>query len=369
MEIVGPLRGEAEAVRLDGADDARIVEIALGDQRQPLSQLRRQVADRAREVLEERHRALVVDRMHRVEPQAVDVVMAQPAERIVDEEAPHLVGVGAVEVDGGAPRRVAIRPEVRPIAAQAVPDRAEVVIDDVEEDGEAARVAGVDEALQAVRSAVGCVRREQRRAVIAPAPPTRERRHGHQLDVGHAELLQVPELLDRPVERAGVAERAGVQLVNEPALERRGGEAGVGPAERVVVHERAGAEHAAHRLRARVGDRVTAVEAQVVRAHHRRAGQREAAAAGGLHRQALAGAVAPVELQLHPRRLRRPHLEHSPRGRRHSGTVPPPSASSDLMALTPRRCRPTARRCSASSRRTRRTGRGRRARRRRRRRR
>jgi hypothetical protein len=50
-----------------------------------------------------RHRA-VADRMHRVEPQPVEVVFVQPVERVVDVEVAHDARIAAVKVDRGAPR-------------------------------------------------------------------------------------------------------------------------------------------------------------------------------------------------------------------------------------------------------------------------
>ena len=59
--------------------------------------------------------------------------------------------------------------------------RADVVVDDVEEDGEAARVAGVHEPLQRVGPAVGLVHRPQADPVVPPAVLARERGERHQL--------------------------------------------------------------------------------------------------------------------------------------------------------------------------------------------
>jgi hypothetical protein len=73
-------------------------------------------------------------RSHRA--QAVETVVLEPVERVLDEEPAHrrlLVG------DGGAPGRVAVRvEEARRIGAEIVPVGAEVVVDDVEQDHQAA---------------------------------------------------------------------------------------------------------------------------------------------------------------------------------------------------------------------------------------
>src|SRR5437763_913171 len=81
-------------------------------------------------------RARVVDRVHRVEAQAVDVIVADPAARAVDDPVAHLVAVGSVEVDGRSPRRPVAVGEVRAEVGQVVPLRTDVVVDDVEHDAE-----------------------------------------------------------------------------------------------------------------------------------------------------------------------------------------------------------------------------------------
>ena len=48
---------------------------------------------------------VVTHRVHGIEPQAVEVVLLDPVERVVDEEVAH--GAAVDEVDAGAPRRVA----------------------------------------------------------------------------------------------------------------------------------------------------------------------------------------------------------------------------------------------------------------------
>ena len=98
----------------------------------------------------------------------------EPVERVVDEEPPYLVAVGSVEVDGVAPRRVVAVGEVGPEGAEVVTLGAEVVVDDVEDQRETVGVAGVDQALEALRPAVGGVGGEQLDAVVTPIAFARE---------------------------------------------------------------------------------------------------------------------------------------------------------------------------------------------------
>ena len=48
--------------------------------------------------------------VHRVQAQSVDVVIAQPHQRVVDQEAPYFGGAGFFEIDRVTPGRgVAVR--------------------------------------------------------------------------------------------------------------------------------------------------------------------------------------------------------------------------------------------------------------------
>ncbi len=98
-------------------------------------------------------------------------------------------------------------------------ERADVVVDDIDDDAEPGSVGGVDEAGQRVRSAVGVLHRRPEHAVVAPVAIAGELVERHQLDVGDAEHGQTFELADRRVERAGRRERPDVQLVQDGVLE------------------------------------------------------------------------------------------------------------------------------------------------------
>ena len=100
--------------------------------------------------------ARVEDRVDRVEPQAVDVQVADPALARLQQPLAHRAGVRVVVVDRLAPGRRVAAGEVRAERAQRLlARRADVVGDDVEDHRDAARVRGVDEPLQPVGAAVG----------------------------------------------------------------------------------------------------------------------------------------------------------------------------------------------------------------------
>ena len=147
--------------------------------------------------------------------------LVQPHEGVVEDVVPDRAGVCAVEVDQVTPG-VAPGLEVRPESGQVVPGRAEVVVDDVEHDGQAPAMAGVDEPFQAVRTAVALVDRVPEHPVIAPVPFAVEVVDRQQFDVGDAEFGEIVQSFDRGVERALLGERSDVQFVDDRARAARG---------------------------------------------------------------------------------------------------------------------------------------------------
>ena len=98
---------------------------------------------------------------------------------------------------------------------QVVTFRTEVVVDDIEEDGEAAGMAGLDEPLQILRRAIPRSGRVEEDTVISPISSTWKFGDRHQLDGSRAELLDVIEMPDNPGEVTGFGKGADMQLVED----------------------------------------------------------------------------------------------------------------------------------------------------------
>ena len=186
-------------------------------------------------------RPLVEDGVGRVQAQAVDVEIAQPIQGVLDEKLPHARAARTVVVDGLAPGRAVAVGEVRPEIAQVVSFGPQVVVDHVEDHGEPCAVAGVDEARQPGRAAVGQACGKGKDAVVAPVAPARELGHGHELEAGDAERAQMRQSFDDGVERALRRERADVDFVIDAPVRGRRHERGVGPGEGVGIDQGRGA--------------------------------------------------------------------------------------------------------------------------------
>src|SRR5262249_62082833 len=86
-----------------------------------------------------------------VEPQAIQMVLAHPVDRVLDEELAYGRAVGAVEVERLPPvGDVAIGEIAGREGVEVAVVRSEVVVDDVEDHPEPETVRGVDEAPEVI---------------------------------------------------------------------------------------------------------------------------------------------------------------------------------------------------------------------------
>ena len=141
-------------------------------------------------------------------------------------------------------------------APQIKVGRAEMVVDEVKNDGDATRVRRLDEARERVRAAVGALDRERMGRVVAPTHLAGELERRHHLDRVHAEPGEMVEPLDRPVEGAGAVlvrrERRDVQLVQDEIVPAGGREIVVAPVDLRGIED----DCVAARVRQLTGERV-----------------------------------------------------------------------------------------------------------------
>ena len=249
----------------------------------------------------------VLERVHGIQPQPVDVVVAHPHEGVLDDVATHF---GLVQIDRrspGVPLRLAkVRTELRQIVAA----RTEVVVHDVLDDPEPATVAGIDEALVRRRPAVAFVHRVPEHAVVAPVVGAVEGVHRQQLHEPDAEIDEVIEARDRGVEGAIGCERADMQLVDDRSGQLATRPVRVLPHVRGRVEPRAQLVHAAWlATRAGIGTHGRgAVEHETVLVAVVQVDvSREPAAVARRHR----GQPETRAVQLHPFAPGRPDLDHA----------------------------------------------------------
>jgi hypothetical protein len=311
VEVVGPDAVEAPAALGLRAHHVGQVAVVLGDQVH--GPPRERFADPGGQLGEDVAAALVVDGVGGVQAHPVEVVLVQPVEGVLDEEVAYRGALVAVEVHRLAPGgAVPPRPVVRAEGAGVVAVGAEVVVDHVEQHRQAVAVGGVHQAAQVVGPAVAAGRGERADAVVAPVPPPGEVAQRHQLDGVDPQVGQLGQLLLDAGERAGGAEGADVQLVDDKVLARHVAPAGVGPGERARVDDLGRTVDAVGLgARGRVGEGAAALEAVAVAVAGPDAGDEPAviAARRALQRVAVAAAGGSLQDHLDGAELRGPDAE------------------------------------------------------------
>jgi len=154
VPVVRPRGVEPVTAGVALAHESRVVDLRLRDEDHSPAQLCGKRLNLGRQLLEHVQRRPVVDRLDGVESQAVEVIVADPHQGVVDDEAPHFDSSPPVEVEGRAPARLAPLAQVRPELGEEVAHRAEVVVNDVEQDRQPRGMARIDQALQPRRAAI-----------------------------------------------------------------------------------------------------------------------------------------------------------------------------------------------------------------------
>jgi hypothetical protein len=107
------------------------------------------------------------DGMHGIEPESVEPIVLEPVQGVLDSKGANVL---VFVIDCAAPWRVGAGEELRRDAVQIISFGAEVVVDDIEEDHQSARVCGIDQRLEILRPAVDRIRRIGQDTVITPVP-------------------------------------------------------------------------------------------------------------------------------------------------------------------------------------------------------
>ena len=225
-------------------------------------------ADRPCQLAEDVGLAVVVDRVDGIEAEPVEAIFFKPIECVVNHEVAHRPAQRSVKIERCAPWRVVpLGKEIRRDCREIISLRAEMVVDDVEKNGEATRVTGLDQPLQVVGPAIAGRRRVKIGAVIAPAAGAGKLGDRHQLDRGGAEVTNMVEVPDRAGEIASLREGAEMEFVQDDLLPGTAAPFGGPPEIRTGIDDLARTVNA-FRLaaRRRVGIRIAVDDITVARA-------------------------------------------------------------------------------------------------------
>src|SRR5207245_5202233 len=139
----------------------RIVEIALCDDNEGATKATSEYRDFIRELLKEVGCRLIEYCVNGVQTKAVEVIIAQPCEGVVTKVPTDFVTAAVVEINRVAPWRGVAMSKVRAEMAPVISGRSEMVVHDIENDGETTRMTGIDQGFEAIRAVIRVMRREE----------------------------------------------------------------------------------------------------------------------------------------------------------------------------------------------------------------
>ena len=186
VRIVVPLRCVEDGPALAADETLRFVVLVLEQEMDRPSEARSQPR---REFVDDVRLAVILDRVRRVQAEAIEAKNFDPVLGVLDHEVTNRPRACAVEIDRVAPgRAVAIGEEVRSVGAEVIPLWSEMIVDHVEEHGDSALVRRFDEALEVLRAAVARIGRIGIDPIIAPSPAAAKIGDRHDFDRSDAEF-------------------------------------------------------------------------------------------------------------------------------------------------------------------------------------
>src|SRR6185312_1035086 len=254
MESIEQFGVESPASLRRGPDDAWIVQVRLCDEIEWPAAMYLPVANGVMQFIPERDRIPVVYLVYGVQPEAIQMVVPRPVQRVSDDELSDAAAPRTVKIQRLTPGRAVGSGKKRREAVEAATLLSEVIVNDVEEYGNAAAVAGVDEPLQSFGTPVVMLDCVQEDAVVAPIALTGTLRHGHQLYRSNAKCGQVVQARDDGIESSFRRERADMEFVEDHRGQRPAPPCDILPNMVPVIDDLGGAVHSfGLRLASRIG--------------------------------------------------------------------------------------------------------------------
>src|SRR6185295_5402749 len=121
--------------------------------------------------------------------------------------------------------------------SEVVPGGAQMVVNDIKDYSQAAAVAGVDQALEPLRTSIGVVRRVKIDTIVSPTAASGKFCHRHQLDMTDAEVNQIIEFIDGRDEGSFRCEGSDMKLVDRGGRKRRRLPSSIRPRKGSVIDE------------------------------------------------------------------------------------------------------------------------------------
>src|ERR1051326_1114682 len=124
--------------------------------------------------------------MDGIQPEGVNMKLGLPSKSVLQEKAPNFIRAFTVKINCGSPRSPIVLGKIGTKLLQIVPLGPEVVIDDIQHDGQLGLMTGIYEALQPGGPAIRVLHRIGENTIITPIARAWELGARHQFDGGDA---------------------------------------------------------------------------------------------------------------------------------------------------------------------------------------
>src|SRR5258706_7461530 len=155
--------------------------------------------------------------------------VAQPIQSTLDKVANHLIAIGSIEVESLSPGRLIFAGEIGPKFSEIISFWPEMVVDNIQDRREAARVAGVDQFLQFSRTTVTILCGIGSNPVVSPVSPARELRYRHDLDCRDTQISEFVKTLDDCAKSSVTGEHADMRCIENVFVQGQAHPSGVLP--------------------------------------------------------------------------------------------------------------------------------------------
>jgi len=176
-----------------------------------------------------------------VEAKSVKVIFVEPIESVMYEEIANDAAVLAVKIDAIAPRSVMpCSKKLGSIGVEIVPFRAEMVVDDVEQDHQSPVMGRLYQTFKIFGAPVTGVGGEFEYSIVSPIASARKIRDRHQFDRCNSEVDEMVELIAGSGESSKGSKRADVELINYRVFPRPASPGFIPPVKGIGVDNLAG---------------------------------------------------------------------------------------------------------------------------------
>ena len=213
VEVVAPDGIDTVASLRCGKNVARMVLVGFGDDDDGAVLGGGEVMNAGGDLGDDVRGGIVLDGLNGVEAESVEMIIAQPVESVFPDEVADVRASGVVVIDGVAPESFVARGEVGTELREVIALVAEMVVNNIEDDGESVKVGGIDEAAERGGASVVGLHTVEADTIVSPIARAGNGVERHEFDGGDAEIAKVRQAMDGGIESTGASESANMEFV------------------------------------------------------------------------------------------------------------------------------------------------------------